>query len=301
MTMRENYNGKGFFLHPSLTISQMGDKQLGPVSSPHLREIAIDFKVDENIRIIVTDDGFICPITNLGEKEIHRFLNIIVATLITKWIPSVQISWENDWAMFKYEEGQNFIEIGWSHSDYSLRNKFEFERDNAFSDWIEIPRKHVMSDELELHIQRAYSFYTNPDYSDDLLLIGQAWSQSYGEMDQASFLYGWMIIENMIERTLEKYIDGLNILPKEKDFLKNNYWKVSQRIDGLFRAGRIDDVTKETLNKLKKIRNEIVHARRPVNTNEAWDCVNVATELVYNKINYNDAYLMQGTKLWHIP
>ncbi len=301
--LTENYTGRGFFLHPSLTISKIGDEQLGKVSSPHVRKISLDYKIGENFRILVTDDGFICPLIKLDEAEIHKFLNILIATLITKGVQSVQISWENDWALFKYEEGDDFVEIGKSRSEYSLRNKFEFERDDeqTFPSWLEFPRKQIISKAMEGYLLQAYNFYNNLDYADDLLLIGQAWSLSFDGMESASFLYAWMIIENMLDKTWEQYVKSLNRTKKEKDFLTNNSsWYVSHKIQGLSIAGKIDDLTRDSLNRLRVKRNEIVHERNLVSKNEALDCMTVVTELVYNKINYDDAYLLHGTKLKYI-
>lgn len=71
-------------------------------------------------------------------------------------------------------------------------------------------------------------------------------------------------------------------------------------IQGLSFAEKIDDDTRQSLNKLKKIRNDIVHNRYPVSKKEAWDCMNVATELVYDKLNYQDNFLLQHKKLKYI-
>lgn len=132
--------------------------------------------------------------------------------------------------------------------------------------------------------------------------MGEAWSLSFGTMHKASFLYSWMIIENMLENTWRKHTESLKRTSKEKDFLKSHSsWSVSHYIQSLSMLNKIDDITRQTLNKLRQMRNDIVHDRYPVNDNEAWDCMNVACELIYNKLNFEDLFLSQQTKLRKIP
>lgn len=293
------FRGKGTFLFPPITISEHGDEELGKCI-PHQRDIVLDIQLNENIRILVSDDGFLVPITNLTPPENEKLLNTIIATLTTKTIPSRLSSWESDWADFNFEDGGKTIDIGYTKGGFSIRNHAEFERDddNMFNFWIDMPRMQITSLMMKGFVEQAFLFYNNPEYVDDLLLIGESWSLSFDKMENASFLYSWMIIENMIEHTWRKYIKGLERTANEKDFLKNhNSWYISHMIQALSFAEKLSCVTRASFNTLRKIRNDIVHNRHSVTKDETLDCLNLATELVYDKLNYGDDYLLQERKL----
>ena len=297
--MTTKHSGHGTFLFPPVTISQSGNKNLAKCI-PNQRLIELDLNLAKDIRILVTEDGFIAPITKLIASENERLLNIIIATLTTKFTPSRLPSWASDWAEFRYEDGQNFIEVGFAKGGFSIRNQAEFERDDeaTFHFWVDMPRISITTTNLKGFLEQAFRFYNNSEYADDLLLIGESWSLSYEGMENASFLYSWMIVEKMIEQTWRKYVESLQRSPNEKDFLKShNSWYISHMIQALSFAGKLDDDTRESLNKLRKIRNDIVHNRYRVTKEESLDCLNLSTELVYDKLNYGENYLIQHRKL----
>lgn len=59
--MSQLISGKGVFCFPAINVSEnMIPAQLGRITN-HQRKIIFDKKINENIRILVTDDGFFCP------------------------------------------------------------------------------------------------------------------------------------------------------------------------------------------------------------------------------------------------
>ncbi len=304
MSKKNTYQSNGTFFHPPITVEEgSSETQLGKVTEKHKRKIVLNFDLDSETKIIVSDDGFICPIMKGTQEGKKKFLNVIFATFTTKFGQSHHML-NDDFSSFMWTEGNDFIEIGFVKGVYSLRNSLEYERGDpsTFHLWASMPRRHVNKEALKGIIEQGYRFYKNPEFTQDILFIGEAWSLSYDKMQMASFLYSWMIIENLIEVRWEKYIDSLNRSGNEKDFLKNSgAWSASHYIQSLSFINAMDDETRQSLNKLRKIRNEIVHDKRQITADEAYDCMNVATKLVYNKLNFGDDLFNKKIKLIKIP
>lgn len=304
MSKAKIHQGNGTFFHPPITVEEgTSETQLGELTDKHIRKIVLNFDLDSDTKIIVSEDGFICTIMNKTPEEKMKFLNVIFATFTTKFGQSHQML-NDDFSSFSWTEGNNSIEIGHVKGVYSIRNSLEYERGdpNTFHLWAPMPRTHILKDVLQGIIEQGYRFYQNPEFTQDILLIGEAWSLSYDKMQMGSFLYSWMIIENLIEVRWEKYIDSLTRSTNEKDFLKNpGAWSVGHYIQNLSFIKAMDDETRQSLNKLRKIRNEIVHDKRAVTYDEAYDCMNVATKLVYNKLNFGDDLFNKKIKLLKIP
>lgn len=296
------HEGNGAFCHPPIKISENTEPLiLGQLTESQNRKIALDVKLDKLCRIIVTDDGFFCIIMNITALEKEKLLNVIFATLTTKVSQAYHVFLSDDYASFKFEDGNDFVRVG-AVRTVSFRNLMEFERDdeNTFDRWKQMPRKQLTKTSLMETLERAYEFYKNPEFTDDIILIGQAWSLSYDGMESASFLYSWMIIENMLERAWSTHVDSIQRTGKEKEFLKSHQWYASHIIQGLSFANKVDAITRQTLNKLRQIRNDIVHNRHQITKDESYDCMNVATRLLNCKLSHGDLFLLQQTKLFKI-
>ena len=123
--------GKGVFFYPPIAITDDGvSNTLEPSPKHKRRKIVLNFTLSDDIRILVTDDGFLCPITKKNDEEMQEFLNTIFATFTTKFTMS-QMMVKEDFGYFTWIEGSDFVDIGYTKYG-SLRNYFESERDDEF-------------------------------------------------------------------------------------------------------------------------------------------------------------------------
>lgn len=280
--------GKGVFFHPPISVIDDGEEQdRKQPTIPKTRTIKFS-QTKEDIQIIVTTDGFLGLIMNGTDDEIIELINVLITTTMLNNQRSLIVS-EYDLCDFKYDLCNQKITIT-ANQVFSLRNRFEFERDNdnTYSLWAQIPRNAVLMKVIPGIFDKAYDIYKNKELRNYVLLLGVSWGLSYEKLFKASFLYSWIIIENRIKNYISKYIDSLEKLEPENKILKNNTKNISQSIKLLHKLNKIDDDTFNSLKKLRGLRNKIVHdITTKINTNETKNCMDVAKEIIFNKLmNY---------------
>ena len=281
--------GKGVFFHPPISVVDTEDPDLERPTESKTRKVRFTYiPRGSSIEIIVTKDGFIGPIMIGNDDEILEFINILIATAMSKGQRALFAS-EHDLCSFSYDRTTQIISIG-SSEVFSLRNRFEFERDHdtTYGLWRQTPRDKVSMKEIPgVWFDTAYNFYKDPELKTYVLLLGEAWGLSYEGMHKAAFLYSWMIIETTVENYLEHHIDSLSLSSLEKKVFKDNASKTTfQRIGILKKLSKIDDTTYNSLEKLRQIRNSVTHEiTTQISSDDTHNCMHVANEIIYNKFN----------------
>jgi len=194
---------------------------------------------------------------------------------------------ENDLCDFKFNFDKQEITIT-GNQVFSLRNRFELERDNdnTYSLWAQTSRDIVLMKVMGGIFNQAYDFYKNKELRNYVLLLGESWGLSYEKLFKASFLYSWMIIENIIKNYMIIHIDSLSISGPENKILRKNTKNISQSIKLLHQLNKIDDDTFNSLEELREIRNEVTHdITTEINSDQSHNCMHAAMEIIYNKFN----------------
>lgn len=281
--------GYGAFFHPPMFVCESSNDTLGIMEGSNKRKIRCNFVFEDDFQVLVTDDGFVALLTERKDIALE-YLNVLFSVFITKFHESRYITIE-DLTLFAWNGPDSFLEIDLQSSP-TLRNLFEIKRTSqgSFSDWQLIKRQEVDVHFMANMLSLAYDFYTNQETKTNLLLIGESSSLYFDRHFSASFLSSWLVIESLLENQWYEYIVSLKRSKEELDALKNhNSWTVSNFVEVFSFLGKIDSETRETLNKLRKIRNNIVHrtARKnnAVGTEEAHNCLSVAIDMVYNQLN----------------
>lgn len=284
--MSEIIKGKGVFFHPPFSIVDIDEApDLLQPESPKTRTVRF-VQTKDDFQIIVTTDGFV-GVTLVGsDDDILKLLNVLIATVLTKGQRALFAS-DVDLCNFEYDHENSKITIQ-SPQVFSLRNRFEFERDHddTYSLWAQTPRDKVFFKTMAKFFDQAYSFYKNDELRDYILLLGEAWGLSYEKLHKASFLYSFMIIETTIDNFLTNHIESLSIPEPEKKIIKQNTSQISRSIKLLHDLQKMDDDTFDSIEKLRNKRNDIVHEfSTQISPDDAHNCIHVANEIIYNKFN----------------
>lgn len=288
--MTEIINGKGVFFHPPLSIVDI-DEEPDLTQPENVKTRKVRFvQTKDDFKIIVTTDGFV-GVTFVGsDDDILKLLNVLIATVLTKGQRALFAS-NVDLCNFEYDHDNSKITIH-APQVFSLRNRFEFERDydNTYSLWAQTPRDKLFLKIMAGYFNQGYSFYQNDELRDYILLLGEAWGLSYEKLHKASFLYSWMIIETTIDNYIENHIESLLISEHEKKIIKQNTNQISRSIKLLHDLQEMDDETFNSIEKLRDKRNDIVHEfTTQVSENDAYNCIHGANEIIYNKFNLNSS------------
>lgn len=280
--------GKGVFFHPPISVVDTEDPDLDFPSTPKSRKVRFTYVPrDSKIEIIVTTDGFVAPVLKGSNDEILEFINVLIATAMSKGHTALFAS-THDLCSFNYDRTTDILSIG-GNEVFSLRNRIEFERDNksTYSLWKQIPRDLVSMREIPgSWFDTAYKFYIDSELKILILLLGESWALAYDKSFKASFLYAWMIIETTLQNFRFLHIDSLNITEPEKKIIKNDTRNISLSIKLLHDVGLIDDTTFNSLEKIREKRNDIAHdITTTINSDDATNCMHIANEIIYNKFN----------------
>ncbi|QLH03008.1 hypothetical protein C5F47_05315 [Nitrosopumilus cobalaminigenes] len=277
--------GFGTFFYPPSQLYEANPEKLPRISTIK-RPIVIDTTTSEGLRVLVTDDCFVCPIGK-NEDEAFEFLNVLFAVFITKFHRARFIT-KNDICGFTWKEDWDYVVAAGSLSK-SLRVIQESKREDDvdYEYWSTIERQPIQKHLMEMLIDQSARFLDNDSFKNDLLIIGESGGMYQDELFSISFLNSWIVIESVIERVWEKFVKDLKRTKEERQALKNHHsWSTSHYIEAFTFSEKLDSKGYECFTKLRKLRNDIVHRKkREVTQENAWNCLNIAITLIYNQLN----------------
>ena len=285
--MPEIRKGFGAFVYPPMTIYDGSEEQneLG-IAESNIRRTKGNFLPESDFQVIITEDGFIAPITK-NKKYAFEYLNVLFSTFITKFYKARYIT-SDDLVPFSWEGGSNKITINLNHST-SLRNQFEAKREHkeTFLDWKRVERQQVHALFMLQMLDTAERFEKNEEMKTDLLLIGESSGLYFDRHFRASLLSSWVVIEGILADLWKEHISKLDRTKKEFDALKDNRtWSVANFVEVFSFLKMLDDDARKCISKLRKIRNDTVHEKTEVVTaQEAFNSLSVAIDMIYNRLN----------------
>lgn len=302
MSVKE-FHGSGAFFYPPITVYENeSDKKLGRLKEWKKRKIMVDKFYEPDFRVLVTDDGGICPLIESNRPDPFDFLNVVFATLtITTDYPSFRMHLR-DWSSFTWIEGEDHVKMNQGTVLQSIRTQLELRRDedSTFISWTMIPREPISKLIIENVIDLAHNIYVNSKFREDILFFGETHSLFSDELYTASFLYSWMLIENFLERSWIDYVDlALPNNATENKILKEFIRQTSDNYIKLFtELKKIDTKGCQALHKLREIRNDIIHEKYTPTKNETYDCMMIVLTILTNRINGKNPF--DSLKLEHI-
>ena len=119
------------------------------------------------------------------------------------------------------------------------------ESDSELSKWRSIDSRIMTSiNDVKKLLDRSYNYLaikdSRADLYDDLLLGLEGYSLYYGSTHKGAYLYGWMIIETVIDQMWKEYVDTMAISGGDKNSLKeSSQWTTQHHIEMLFALKKI--------------------------------------------------------------
>jgi len=223
-------------------------------------------------------------------------LNTIFATGITFGVGSAWTR-EKDLCTFTLTEDGTHIQLKEIEGP-SERNMYSFQRDDdsKFHKWRGVKygdrlgRKVTTIQDIKNVLDKSYLYLaakdSKKDVYQDLLLALEGYTLYYGEAYTGAYLYGWMIIETVIDQIWKEFIATLRISSKDKGKLKeSSQWTSWHHIEMLFALNKIDLTNRNFLTRLRKKRNSIIHNKELVERHEAFGCLRLAIVMILNRMS----------------
>jgi hypothetical protein len=294
-----DYDGIGAFFYPGILAitDKVGinylDSELGKPPGYGARKLVIDHILRNNMRIVASDDGFI-GIFKKEITEVLKILNTIFATGITVGVGSEFVI-ERDLCKFKLTNNNSQIQLD-QIGGPSERNCFFFMRDNdsELNKWRNYNTRHEAPiKDVKKVLDRSYDFLaakdTNGNLYHDLLLVLEGYSLYYRQAFSGAYVYGWMILETVVDSFWKEYVTTLKISSDDKKKLKeSSQWTTQHYIEMLFGLNKINLIQRNLLTKLRKKRNDVMHNKKTANSDEAFWCLRLAAVTTLNRMLSND-------------
>jgi hypothetical protein len=265
------------------------DSELSKPPGRGMRKIVLDHDIQNKTRVVASDDEFI-GIFEKGVTETLKILNTIFATGITFGVGSEFVI-ERDLCDFRLTNNNNYIQLEQIRGP-SERNMFFSmrERDSELDKWRSYNTRHITSVNNVIKVlDRSYDYLATEDKDgnlyQDLLLVLEGYSLYYGEAFSGAYVYGWLILETVVDHIWKEYVDTLKISSGDRKKLKeSSQWTTQHYIEILFALNKINVVERNLLTKLRKKRNDIIHNKKTASSDEAFWCLRLAAVTTLNRM-----------------
>lgn len=292
-----------FFYQPPIMITENKEQRDNLLSKSkslghRIRRIVLNHRLKNNIRVLVTDDGFL----GVFENNITYALKIINTTFATgiTWGLGNEYVRKQDLCRFSLVKEGSYIHLD-RIGGPSERNMFSFQRegDTGLHDWSLIEPRRIPMDDIRRILDRSYEYLaiqdSNKNLYADLMLLLDGFTLYYRGAYRGAYIYGWMIIETVIDHIWKEYVTGLKITSDDKKNLKlSSQWTSQHKSEVLFASGKMDPKHRNLLKKLRKKRNDIMHEKQAVSSEEAFRCLRPAAVTAPNR-------MLGNTDIFHDP
>jgi hypothetical protein len=172
---------------------------------------------------------------------------------------------------------------------------FQRDDDSEFAKWRGIKhggrygRKLAPIQDIKKVLDRSYDYLSaknsKKNVYEDLLLAHEGYTLYYMDAFKGAYVYGWTIIETIIDQMWKEYVITLKISTDDKNKLKeSNHWTAHHQIEMLFALKKIDLTNRNFLTRLRKKRNKVIHDKEKVEWDEAFGCLRLAIVMIINRL-----------------
>lgn len=219
----------------------------------------------DDIFVLVEKDGFIGVCTDDMIKALE-ILNTIMIVFILDGIDT-RIVREHELSNIEYDPKTHNV-VSRSFSYNSPRNKLF---DEIPDKTLEYETRHIDKEHIKKIFEKASKIFANNSLAEDLRIILESTTHMKNSEFLQAFIMSWYIIEKYITQKWKK------------KFNKDTTFKTSYTPSADMMIKDLKDELQEKYSdfmKLKKIRNDSLHAGKRVTQKEAQKCVDISKELV---------------------
>lgn len=270
-------NGCSTYFYPPIWVGKLPKKTFKEKArgSFILPEKALTFEYKDRV-VIINRDGLIA----IGEGNVPkatRMLNEIMATFLLMGLEASAVR-ELEVGDAKIDSSSLTI-TGWTTRVDTPRTQLAYwfpQQQLVLESRTEIGKKNLVR-----IIKQAERISKDPDISDFLAFLLEAYTHLKNSEYSQSFIMSWVIIERQMFWLWKKFLKEERMPRKRREKLTNPvYWTTDFVLEGLNLGGGLSQKDYEDLMALKNQRNDIIHQGESTSFEEAEKCFKIARSIV---------------------
>jgi bacterioferritin-associated ferredoxin len=216
--------------------------------------------------LVVFSSGLL--VVNVPHKDVAlKVLNGALASADYSGIPCFPTT---EWDMGSVELSETGTIVSSSGRAYpSRRGGTQRVGESALNEWLEFLRKTRIDEELLDQMQLRHGaevYYDSGEYL-------------------AAFTLAWMVVEREIQRIWGATIDAKGIPPKRKlKLVRENEFNANQLVEVCQLLGKVNEQLYSEIQKLRRIRNDVVHRAVVPTQEQCGRCIATATTLLRERL-----------------
>lgn len=242
-----------------------------------MEEVVLSGKFNES-KVHVTRDGEIMIET--GDRSYAKKLFNLIFAISTYYGVECQAVQEDELDEWKLKEDGKYVHNSFGIR-FSKRSSLSSLRYPEYNAMLYPRRKQLSREMLEDIISKAEIIFSQDFASSNLTFWLEAKTHlSRNELPQA-YLMAWIVIEKSVWKAWYDFLDQSDIRGKLSNKLRNpRATSFDRQIDYLAVTNIIDKHEYETLDKLRKVRNDFIHQGKTVLKEDVEKCLSVSESYI---------------------
>jgi len=266
-------------MYPPIWIGEMPKPTFRQKASSFIvqNKIAFDGKYGEKV-LVIYNDGFLF-VSEPDRAKATRTLNELMATML--------LHGKRAFAFREQELGKASIDPeskefrSYEPPGSPLRLALSGEKLGPHLVVPEIRRESVKPEQVASWIGKAEEMKRDPALAEFAVFLLESRTHLQGSEFMESFVFSWLIIEKQLYRLWARYL-ARQALPKRRreKLTDSSRWTVDSVIESLNLVGEVSNEQYESLSRMRKTRNDIIHEGERVNRDQAVECIRVAHSML---------------------
>ncbi|MFC1874657.1 hypothetical protein ACFLY3_00660 [Chloroflexota bacterium] len=167
----------------------------------------------------------------------------------------------------------------------SMRTKLEEEHIGLSPELFPSERRVLLTDDIKKILKLAEELAPDQSSSTVLLMLLEGYTHLQNTEYTQSFLMTWIVIEKWLDSLWEGLVQEKSIKGKRrKKLVESTLWTADTILETLNLVGSLSESAYREVTRLKRLRNNILHAGVRVAKTESEACINLASRLLMGKV-----------------